>query len=96
MIAEPSLESFKDDARQPRRTSPGAASEESPGKVPLYEYTWNHTTLQVLKADRSRHLSPVPLSRRTGCWPPWREIGTCSADEVLPHLEFIRFGGRVT
>ena len=54
MIAEPSLEAFKAIARRSRGTiTYEPPTDESPGKVPLYEYTWNHTTLQWLKTDRS-------------------------------------------
>ncbi len=63
-------------------------------EVPLYEHSWNHTTLQVLKTDKGitylQTLFPAPghldliakLERKFG-------------DEVLLHLEFVRFGGTV-
>jgi FAD/FMN-containing dehydrogenase len=63
-------------------------------EVPLYEHSWNHTTLQVLKTDKQitylQTLFPAPnhldliakLERMFG-------------DEVLLHLEFVRFGGTV-
>jgi FAD/FMN-containing dehydrogenase len=62
--------------------------------VPLYEHAWNHTTLQVLKTDKSitylQCLFPAPdhvalierLERRFG-------------EEVLFHVEFLRFAGQV-
>ncbi len=63
-------------------------------EVPLYEHSWNHTTLQVLKTDKTitylQTLYPAPnhldliakLERMFG-------------DEVPMHLEFVRFGGTV-
>jgi hypothetical protein len=63
-------------------------------EVPLYEHSWNHTTLQVLKTDKTitylQTLFPAPnhldliakLERMFG-------------DEVPMHLEFVRFGGTV-
>jgi FAD/FMN-containing dehydrogenase len=62
--------------------------------VPLYEHSWNHTTLQILKTDKTitylQALFPAPnhldliakLEKRFG-------------DEVLFHLEFVRFSGVV-
>ena len=94
MIAKPSLETFK--------TLIGAGEivhekpfDESPSETPIYEYAWNHTTLQVLKADRN-----VSYQQ---CLFPWdrllasvAEMDALFGDEVWHHLEFIRFGGRVT
>jgi FAD/FMN-containing dehydrogenase len=70
-------------------------TDDGPGKVPLYEYTWNHTTLQVLKSDRSvTYLQCLyPHDRLMQKVAEMREM---FAGEVLQHLEFIRFNGRVT
>jgi len=95
MIAEPSLESFKALLGGRGTITLETPTDDTPGKVPLYEYTWNHTTLQVLKTDRSvtylqclyphdRLLDKVAEMRRM------------FPDEVLQHLEFIRFNGNVT
>src|SRR5262249_44974717 len=60
-----------------------------------YEYTWNHTTLQVLKTDRSytylQLLYPAECAVETAL----KMIETFG-DELMPHFEFIRFGGRMT
>lgn len=63
-------------------------------ETPLYEYSWNHTTLQVLKTDKSitylqsllpapSHLAMIEALERT------------FGDECLLHLEFVRLGGAV-
>jgi len=63
-------------------------------EVPLYEHSWNHTTLQVLKTDKTitylqtlypapNHLDLIAKLERT------------FGEEVLMHLEFVRFGGTV-
>jgi FAD/FMN-containing dehydrogenase len=72
-----------------------APSNESPTHAPLYEYTWNHTTLQWLKSDRSiTYLQCLyPHDRLIESV---REMHDMFPDEVLPHLEFIRFGGKLT
>lgn len=65
-----------------------------PGLPPIYEFSWNHTTLQALKVDKtitySQVLYPAPdhveLVARTA-----RVLG----GDVLPHLEFVRFDGQV-
>lgn len=96
MIAAPSMESF----RTLMKLRGGAitherAFDESPGKEPLYEYTWNHTTLQILKVDRS-------ITYLQCLWPFDRLIETVRliadklGDEYLHHLEFLKFGGRMT
>ncbi|MDE5442437.1 FAD-binding protein [Bradyrhizobium sp. CSA207] len=95
MIAEPSVESFKSLLGQRGTITLETPTDDSPGRVPLYEYCWNHTTLQVLKSDRSvTYLQCLyPHDRVLEKVAEMREL---FPDEVLQHLEFIRFGGRVT
>ena len=95
MIAEPSLESFRTLVGRRGTITLERPFDESPGKEPLYEYTWNHTTLQVLKADRS-------ITYLQCLWPFDRLLETVKrmhdllGEECLHHLEFLRFGGRLT
>jgi FAD/FMN-containing dehydrogenase len=95
MIAEPSLESFKSLLGERGTITLETPTDDGPGEVPLYEYTWNHTTLQVLKSDRSvTYLQCLyPHDRLMEKVAEMREL---FPDEVLQHLEFIRFNGRVT
>jgi FAD/FMN-containing dehydrogenase len=95
MIAEPSLESFKSLLGGRGTITLEMPTDDSPGQVPLYEYSWNHTTLQVLKSDRSvTYLQCLyPHDRILEKVAEMRDL---FPDEVLQHLEFIRFGGRVT
>ncbi len=64
-------------------------------EVPLYEHSWNHTTLQVLKTDRSitylQTLFPPPdhLAKVA-------EMEAAFGEEVPIHLEFVKLGGAVT
>jgi FAD/FMN-containing dehydrogenase len=95
MIAEPSLESFRSLLAGRGEVTLETPTNDGPGQVPLYEYTWNHTTLQVLKMDRS-------VTYLQCLYPHDRllhkvdEMRLLFPDEVLQHLEFIRFNGRVT
>lgn len=64
------------------------------GLPPVYEFSWNHTTLQALKVDRSityhQVLYPAPehLDRV-------RRLCRALGDDVLHHLEFVRYDGQV-
>ena len=95
MIAESSIESFKSLLKGRGQITLEQPMDESAAKTPLYEYTWNHTTLQVLKTDRG-------VTYLQCLYPHDRVMESVKlmtemfGDEVLPHLEFIRFGGRVT
>ena len=95
MIAEPSLESFRSLLGGRGTVTLEIPTDDGPGQVPLYEYTWNHTTLQVLKSDRSvTYLQCFyPHDRLMEKVAETRDL---FPDEVLQHLEFIRFNGRVT
>jgi FAD/FMN-containing dehydrogenase len=69
------------------------ATDESMGARPLYEYSWNHTTLHALNVDRDvtylQALYPV-----YGFAEKVAEIAELfSPHEVLQHLEFTRHGG---
>lgn len=96
MIAEASLESFRDIVEPMGGTiTLQTPTVEEPGQIPLYEYTWNHTTLQMLKADRSvtylQCLYPHDRVRESIL-----ETAAMFPDELIPHCEFIRFGGNLS
>ena len=98
MIAESSVAAFK--SVLARRHGSGTITfeqptEEGPGEVPLYECTWNHTTLQRLKRDRGvTYLQALhPAARLLDSV---AEIETLFGEELTPHLEFLRVGGQVT
>jgi FAD/FMN-containing dehydrogenase len=61
------------------------------GAVPIFEYTWNHTTLQLLKRDKDvTYLqSAFPDLERVA------EMERTFGDEVIQHLEFVRSNGEV-
>ncbi len=94
MIAKPSLETFKTLVRGGEIVHE-KPFDDSAAETPLYEYTWNHTTLQVLKTDRN-------VSYQQCLFPHDRLLASVAemvalfGDEVWHHLEFVRFGGRVT
>jgi FAD/FMN-containing dehydrogenase len=95
MIAAPSIESFKALIAGRGEITLETACDESPAATPVYEYTWNHTTLHMLKHDRAfTYLQcMLPHDRLAAAL---GEIAEKFADELMQHLEFIRFGGRVT
>ncbi|MEJ2623405.1 MAG: FAD-binding oxidoreductase [Pseudolabrys sp.] len=96
MIAENSLETCKSLLEGARgEVSHEMPSDDSPGTTPLYEFAWNHTTLQVLKSDRA-------VTYLQCLFPHDRLLDTVEGvnarfgSELMQHLEFIRFGGQVT
>ena len=103
MVAEPSLDAC--DAivgehdgtvclARDAATAAAAAYDHAPGIPPIYEFTWNHTTLLALKADRD----VTYLQCR---YEPGRNIEQIEwaerhfGDEVLQHLEFQRRDGAI-
>ena len=95
MIAEPSMEAFRMVLGSRGTITHDEPSDEGPGKVPVYEYAWNHATLQWLKTDRSitylQLLYPHDRLRESVMG-----LNTLFGEEVIAHLEFIRFAGRIT
>lgn len=96
MVAEPSLAPFQAlVAREGGEIAYCAPTAEGPGDRPLYECTWNHTTLHALTVDRAiTYLQALyPADRLEAAV---AEMSALFPDELIPHLEFQRFGGRVT
>jgi FAD/FMN-containing dehydrogenase len=98
MVADQSAPAFK--SVLSRRHATGTITFEqptadAPGEVPLYEFTWNHTTLQMLKRDRgvtylqTMHPAATLLDSVAA-------METLFGVELIPHLEFLRVGGQVT
>lgn len=103
MVAEPSLDGFEalvtDHGgtvvfERDARDAAAAAYDDAPGLPPIYEFTWNHTTLLALRADRA--VTYLQCRYATGrnieqiAWAE-RHFG----EEVLQHLEFQRRDGAV-
>jgi FAD/FMN-containing dehydrogenase len=66
---------------------------EQAGTTPLYEYTWNHTTLQALKVDKTvTYLQTIfPLGANVEALIASHEM---FGEEVMAHAEFQRRQGR--
>ena len=66
---------------------------EGSGAPPLYEYTWNHTTLQALKVDKTvTYLQTIfPLGANVEALIASHEM---FGEEVMAHAEFQRRQGR--
>jgi FAD/FMN-containing dehydrogenase len=95
MIAEPSLETFAAAVAGHGDITYQQPTDESAGATPLYEYCWNHTTLHMLKGDRTitylQCLFPHDRLIETV-----RRMVEAFGDEVIHHLEFSRYAGNVT
>ena len=94
MIAEHSIEPFLSLAGTHRGdVTYQRATDESMGARPLYEYSWNHTTLHALNVDRDITYLQA-LYPGFGFTEKVAEIAALfSPDEVLQHLEFTRYAG---
>ncbi|KXV19942.1 FAD-binding oxidoreductase [Gluconobacter japonicus] len=69
--------------------------EDTSGATPLYELTWNHTTLQVLKKDRGYTYLQCGYPA-DGTLDKVAEIRALFPDELMMHLEFFPMGGHVS
>ncbi len=98
MIAVPSLEPFHSLVKESAGTitlERPTPADDDPSVIPLYEYTWNHSTLQVLKIDRT-------VTYLQSIFVPGRNLEQVEhmygkfGDEVMLHCEFQRRQGRVS
>ncbi len=94
-VAEQSVESFKALLGAKGEVTLERPMSDAPGQTPLYEYTWNHTTLHMLKADRGVTYLQC-LFPHDRVLESVAEMCAMFPDELLGHCEFIRFGGRIT
>lgn len=66
----------------------------TPRLLPIYEYAWNHTTLNALKVDRMitfhQVLYPAPDHVEKAI-----DLFARLNDDVMHHLEFARFDGQI-
>jgi FAD/FMN-containing dehydrogenase len=94
MIADHSLEPFLSLVAAHRgEVTYQRATDESMGARPLYEYSWNHTTLHALNADRDMTYLQA-LYPAVGFVEKVAEVAAVfSPDEVMQHLDFIRYAG---
>jgi FAD/FMN-containing dehydrogenase len=97
MVADHSIEAFRSLAAAHRGTlSYQRPTDESMGARPLYEYTWNHTTLHALNVDRNITYLQA-LYPAFGLMEKVAEIGALfSPDELVQHFEFTRYAGLPT
>ena len=76
------------------RVSRRLTEAEAEGVVPGFEFTWNHTTLQALKVDRTITYLQVRFPARDYL-ATVAEVIAAYGDEMPMHLEFIRVDGAV-
>ena len=94
LVAQPSLDPFRALARD----HGGRITLERSGenlKVPLYEYTWNHTTLHALRTDRNVTVlqTNFPVGRNIELI---ERLHGIFKDEVMLHCEFQKRPGGIT
>ena len=94
-VAEQSVESFKALLGTKGEITLERPMSDAPGQTPLYEYTWNHTTLHILKADRGVTYLQC-LFPHDRVLESVAEMCAMFPDELIGHCEFIRFAGRIT
>ena len=97
MIAEHSIEPFLSLAAAHKgEITYRAPCDEAVGARPLYEYTWNHTTLAAIRVDASITYLQA-LYPAHGFLDKVAEISALfSPDELLQHFEFLRYAGQQT
>jgi len=97
MIAEHAMDAFSSlaAASEGRIALQRFADEVNGSDIPVFEMTWNHTTLHALKYDRT-------ITYLQSLFPPPDHLAKVEAmyrhfgDEVPLHLEFVRFDGEIT
>jgi FAD/FMN-containing dehydrogenase len=96
MIAEPWMAGFRDFLKGwPGEVLLERAADEPKRKaLPIFELAWNHTTLHALKIDPTvtylQVLYPPPEHVRLAL-----DLHERFGDEVMAHLEFVRFDGQI-
>jgi len=97
MIAEHSVEPFLSLAAAHKgEMTYQRPCDESPGAHPLYEYTWNHTTMLALKIDKDITYLQA-MYPAVGFMEKVAEISNLfSPGEVQQHFEFMRHAGQPT
>ncbi len=96
MIAEQSMTDFSDllDAWSGDILLRRSAADPKRRSLPIYELSWNHTTLHALKIDPDITYLQI-------LYPPGEHLERVQhmyekfGDEVMAHLEFVRFGGKI-
>ena len=95
MIAEPSLELFGELVNAFGGTiTYNTANPDTSRAAPLAEFTWNHTTLHARSVDPSLTYLQT-LFNYDADLKLVQHLYEHFGDEVLMHLEFLRFGGKV-
>ena len=99
MVAPHALDSFEAFTRPFRSAdilfvSSRASPETLKGLPPIYELTWNHTTLRALRVDPAITYLQVRYFE-DDLLGTVRRIHESFAPEIIGHLEVIRFNGRV-
>jgi FAD/FMN-containing dehydrogenase len=97
MVADHSIEAFLSlAAAHGGEITYQRPTDESMGARPLYELTWNHTTLHALNVDRDITYLQA-LYPAVGFLEKVAEIEALfSPDELVQHLEFTRYAGLPT
>jgi FAD/FMN-containing dehydrogenase len=97
MVAKHGLVGWADLLRQfgGTETLRAVSDDGSADRPPVYEYTWNHTTLHALRQDKTvTYLQCLyPADRAL---PLVADMMAAFPDELMMHLEVIRAGGMVT
>ncbi len=96
MIAEPWLDAFRDflAAWPGRILLERAAADPRRRALPVYELSWNHTTLHALRIDPTITYLQVlypPPAHVERVEQMYRDFG----EEVMIHLEFVRYDGQI-